>query len=189
MAMGFKKVLFIFIILVFVGFNFINQDTLSVPVDEGPMLFQAKFLYFDPDEVASFECEDFVSDALNNYTIESINQTYLGILNCTKESVVNRHDSAVVDTMYTFSNPGNQIQIYRAVENEFIFTFDVTNPNFTLPGNIRPGMTKEVFSRIFHITESTGNQVQIANNEASMWFMFYFENDLLKRINSYLYLD
>lgn len=184
-----KKIIFSIIILAIIGFGFIWLDKKSGAGNEETSLYQAKFLFSDSDHVASFECEDFASNALNNYTIASIHETFLHILRCTQEPMHNKHDSLVIDTIYTFSNPENQIQIYRAQQNDFVFTFDVTDPIFILAGDIRPGITKEEFSRTFHITETIGNQVQIANNEASMRFMFYFENNLLKRINSYLYLD
>jgi len=187
--MNLKNLIFIFIILVVTNCNSKKLDKSSASVDEDTMLFHSNFSFTDSSEVANFECEDFVSDALNNYTIAIINKEFKGILNCSKESVVNRHDSAVIDTIYTFSNAENKIQIYRAKENDFIFTFDVTDSIFKLTGNIKPGMTKENFIRKFNITETVNNKVQIANSEGSMRLMFYFENNRLKRINSYLYLD
>ena len=151
--------------------------------------FNSSFSYTDSSLVDNYVSEDFVSNALNNYTIAVINKKYLNILHCSKEAVVNRHDASVTDTIYTFSNAENKIQIYRAKENDFIFTFEVKDSIFNLSGNIKPGITKETFSRKFKINEDIDNKVQIFNSEGTMRFMFYFENNRLKRINSYLYLD
>jgi hypothetical protein len=103
--------------------------------------------------------------------------------------VINKYNSSVIDTIYTFSNNENKILIYRAKQNDFIFIFDVTDSKLKLTGNIKPGMTKDLFSQKFHITEKINNKVQIANSQGTVRFMFYFENNMLKRINSFLYLD
>jgi hypothetical protein len=180
--------LFICVILVFSGFDVIKFDNPSA-ADEKNKQFHAKFLFSDSGEVAYFECEDFASEALNKYTIAEISQEFRHILNCTKKPTFNRHDADVIDTIYTFSNPHNQIQIYRAKQNDFIFTFNVSSPIFDLTGNIRPGITKNAFSRKFHIAKPANNAVQIASANGNIQFMFYFENNRLKRINTYWYLD
>jgi hypothetical protein len=184
-----RNVFFIVVILGLISCNFLKLHKSSKSIDESNILFHSKYLHTDSSGFAFFVCEDFVSDALNDYTISSINKKYLNVLKCSTESVKNSYDHAVVDTIYTFSNSGNKIQIYRAKQNDFIFTFNVTDPIFKLTGNIKPGMTKEVFSRNFDITVPINNKVQIVNSEGSMRLMFYFENNILKRINSYLYLD
>jgi hypothetical protein len=184
-----KKIFYLSVILVLASCSFIKHGKSSASVDEGTILFRSKFLFTDANQVAHFECDDFVSDALNNYTIAKINKEFIGFLDYAKEPVVNKYDPAVTDAIYTYSNAYNKIQIYRAKQNDFIFTFDVTDSRFLLKGNIKPGMTKDDFSRIFHITEIVKNKVQIINSEATSWFMFYFDNNRLKRINSYLYLD
>jgi hypothetical protein len=187
--MNLKNQIFLIIILALTGCNLTKHDKSSESVDEDTIVFHSNNSYSDSSAVATFECEDFVSEALNNYTIPILNKEYKGILNCSKESVVNRHDSDVIDTIYTFSNAENKIQIYRAEENDFIFTFEVMDSIFKLTGNIKTGMTKENFIRKFQITETINNQVQIVNSEGTMRLMFYFENNRLKLINSYLYLD
>jgi hypothetical protein len=185
--MRLKNLFFIVILVMLTSFNFIKSDQpLSSSLGEDIIQFHSKFLFSDSGNVTYFECEDFASDALDNY---SIARAPLSFLHCAKELVVNMHDAAVVDTIYTYSNPENRIQIYRAAQRDFIFTFEVTDPLFKLRGDIKPGMTKDLFSRKFHITEPINNNVQIANLEGSMRFMFYFENNKLKRIDSYLYLD
>jgi hypothetical protein len=184
-----KNLFFIVIIFVMTSCNSLKLDKSVTSVDKDTAEFNSKFSHTGPDRVSYFVSEDFVADALNDYTIAMINKEFSSVLKCSKESVVNRHDPAVIDTIYTFSNPQNKIQIYRANQDEFIITFDVTDSLFNLAGNIKPGITKDVFSRKFNITEPVNSKVQIANSESSMKFMFYFENERLKRINSYLYLD
>lgn len=160
-----------------------------MPVNKGTIIYNSNFLFSDSDTIASFECENFVSNALNNYTIATISNEYVEILNCFTEPIKNSHDSEVVDTIYTFSNPDNIIQIYRSNHADFIFTFDVTDSLFMLTGNIGPGMTKDLFFQKFHITKISNDNVQILNSEGSVSFMFSFQNNRLKRINSYSYLD
>jgi len=182
-----KNLFLIFLILKLTSCNHAKLGESTIDVNEDTTLFHSKFS--NSDEGASFECDSFASNALNKYTVAIINQKFSSILNYSKESVVNRHDSAVTDTIYTFSKPENIIQIYRAKHDDFIFTFDVTDSLFKLKGNVRTGMTKENFSRKFRITKTIKNKVQIVNSDGTSKFMFYFENNRLKRINSYLYLD
>ncbi len=184
-----KNIFFLCLLLVLSSFNFIKLDKSIIFGNDATFVYQSKYSFSDSRDLTCFECEDFISNALNNYTIATINKEFLSLLNCTKELVVNKHDSATIDTVYTFSNSKNKIQIYRANQNDFIFTFDVTDPVFNLKGNVKPGMTKDDFLRKFRITETKNNKVKISNSEGNMGFVFYFENSRLKRINSYLYLD
>lgn len=151
--------------------------------------FQAAFLRIDSNRAACYESKDFAPVALEKYTIADITKRFMNRLACTKNPVINTHNRAIMDTVYTFSNSGNKIRFYRARQKDFIFIFDVTDPDFKLTGDIRPGMRKDLFFRKFQIRENTSNRVQIANISGTMRFNFYFQNNLLKRINCYLYLD
>lgn len=184
-----KNLFFIGMIGIFSGFSFAKTDKSNLPLHEKKIISHSKFSNSDSKQVFYFECDDFVSDALTKYTIELINRKFLNKLNCTKEFVHNIHDSKVIDTIFTFSNPDNVIQIYRTKQVELIFSFDVTDPVFELSGNVKPGMTKEDFSRKFLIKDPFKDKVQIINSEGNMGFLFYFEGNRLKRINSYLYID
>jgi hypothetical protein len=95
----------------------------------------------------------------------------------------------VIDTIYTFSNSRNKIRIYRARHNDFVFVFDVTDPQFKLAGNISPRMTKELFIQKFHLTQTISDKVQISDSEGTMKFIFYFKNKRLNRIESLIYID
>jgi len=184
-----KNILFITLIAVLTSCHAIKHGESSTSVNEDKILFHSKFLFTDSSKIAHFECEGFVTDALNKYTIAAINKEFLSFLTCSKKSVTNKYNSSVIDTIYTFSNPGNKILIYRAKQNDFIFIFDVTDPKLKLAGDIKPGMNKDIFARKFNITEKINNKVQIVNSEGTIRFMFYFENNMLKQINSFLYLD
>ena len=186
--MDLKYRFWIVVILVLTSCSFVSPEKSSKSMDDSK-LFHSNYAFTDSSQVANFECEEFVSDALNNYTIASVSKEFVNLLACTKELVVNKHDSALIDTIYTFSNTQNKIQIYRAKQNEFIFTFDVRDSLFKLPGKIKPGISKQFFTHQFQITETIGNKVQLFNSEGNMRFLFYFENNTLTRINSYLYLD
>ena len=187
--MRFKIWILIAFIINTVGCNTIKSTKSAVPVFDDKILFHSKFLFTDSSQIAHFECNNFATEALSNYTFFLINKNYVGFLNRSKKPIQNEYNQAVIDTIYTFNNSKNRIQIYRAVHRDFIFIFDVTDPIFSLKGNVRPGMTKELFLRKFQITENIPNKAQIGNKDGTQKFNFYFENNKLKRINSYLYLD
>jgi hypothetical protein len=130
-----------------------------------------------------------VSNALNNYTITSINNNFTSNLKCSKEPVSNNNIDEEIDTIYTFSDKKNIIQIYRAKQREFMYSFDVTDSKFYLRGNIKTGTSKDDFSRKFKMRANIDNIIEIANSEGNMNFQFYFKNNVLRRINSSLYLD
>ncbi len=185
----FKFFVIISAFLVCAGCNIFKHNESSKLIKKDNITFPSKYLYTDSSNIVYIQSENFVSNALNNYSITKINNEYLKVLNCKKEIVINKYDSAVKDTIYTYSNPHNLIQIYRAKQNDFVFTFDITDSIFMLAGNIETGMTKEAFLQKFHITKHILNKVQLANLEGTMRFMFYFENNKLQRIKSYIYLD
>jgi len=187
--MKLSNLFFIIAILTITSCNTVKNGKSSSPVDDDKTIFHSKFVLKDTNHVALFVSEEFVPDALNNYTIAKINKNFLSLLNCSKEPITNKYNTSIIDTIYTFSNSKNKIQFYRSKQKDFIVTFDVTDEKFNLTGNIKPGMTKDIFSRKFQITEAINNKVQVSNSEGTMRFMFYFENNSLKRINTYLYLD
>jgi len=126
---------------------------------------------------------------LSRYTITYMKAQTDNSLKLSTKPFVNKHDGAIVDTIYTFSNTANKIQIYRARHEDFIFTFDVADPKLKLAGGIGPGMTKGTFSNKLHIDGNISKNVHVTNKEGSMRFMFIFSGDTLKKVYSYLYLD
>ncbi len=184
-----KNLYLIIIILVLTSCNFLKHGTSFTPSDEDKIVFKSKNTFTDSSQVTNFECEKFVSKALSNYNIEIITKIFI-FLDRTKEPVINMHDgSSYIDTVYTFSNSNNKIQIYRAKNKDFIITFDVTDSKFSLSGNVYTGITKELFIRKFQIAKSISDYVQVSNSNGRMKFLFYFENNRLKRIKSDLYID
>ena len=135
--------------------TFLKHFSTPGSIVERTTLFQPENSFFDVKNEASFENEEFISNALENNTIAKLNGDYVRFLKCSKESVINRHDSAIIDTVYTFSNRTNKIQIYRSKQKDIIFTFDITDSKIILTGNIKTGMSKDIFSKKFQITKNT----------------------------------
>ena len=140
-------------------------------------------------DVVFLESQNYVSEALNQYSIEIFKNKFSYLLNCSLEPIANWHDPTVIDTIYTFANPKNEIKVYRASHQDFIYLFNVTNRVLKIKENIGPGMKKDLFFQKFQIPESNKNIVQISNPEGNMTILFYFENNRLRKINSQSYLD
>jgi hypothetical protein len=187
--MNLKTLFFLTFIIACISCNTIKHGKSPMVDKENAMQFPTKYSFTDSMNIANFESELFASDALNKYSINSINKEFLNYLSCTKTAIANKYNVAIVDTIYTYSNSKNRIQIYRAKENDFIVTFDVSDSIYKLSGNVKPGISKDFFVKKFKITKPINSKVQISNNEGTMRFMFYFENNSIKRISSYLYLD
>jgi hypothetical protein len=184
-----KNLLLFSSILFMTSHVFLNYLSTSSSKEDKTSILQSQCSFFNSNEDSCFECEEFIFNALNNYTIAIIDKDFFNILNCAKESEANWHDSSVIDTVYTFSNPTNKIQIYRANKHDFIVTFDVTDSVFNLIGDVKPGMKKDIFQKKFHLAEIINNEVEIYNLEGNMGFVFYFDKNALKRIKGDLYLD
>ena len=184
-----KNLLYLCVFLLLPGFTFIKHHKSELPTAIGQLRDRQELSHKDSAKVTFVECDKFMDVALDRYTIAAINRSFSGILHCDKEPVVNCYDSGVTDTIYTFSDAGNIIRIYRAKQDDFVFTFDVTDPVFKLAGNISTGMSKTAILRKFNLTGAIKNELQIVNAMGSMNFTFYFENNILTRINSSLYLN
>ncbi len=188
-AIGLKKsLLALSILLGMASCNTLQLNKSDKLTSEDNLSYNTKFIDINSNNAASYECENFVSNALDNYSIASIRQNYQ-FLKCTKEPKINIHNPAIIDTIYTFSDNKNIIQIYRTQDKDFTFILDVSNPKFKFPGNIKPSMSKDDFSRKFNITELIDKKVQLTNSNGNATYLFYFKRNKLKRISANLYLD
>lgn len=183
--MGFKVLAYISVVLL-VSCHSVKQVKQQVEVPEVKS-FYARYLFKDSSGIAYYDCESFVSIALDEYTIPNLNKTFGNSVK--KEIVRNSHDFTEVDTIYSYTAPNSKIQIYRAKQNDFVYSFDVADPRFSLANQVKSGMPKAGFAEMFHISEPLPDYVVIRNTEASIKFLFYFSADTLTRINSYIYLD
>ena len=185
------KIYYIFLSAIIIGFtgcNILKNDISARKTNDYKVQFHSKNYFIDSSKITFIECDEFVSNALSRYNIEIITKIY-PMFDCTIEPVINSHDSSFIDTVYTFTDSKNKIQIYRAIHKDFVITFDVSDSKFGLRGKVKVGLTKELFIRKFQIDKPISNEVQVANVDGSMRFIFYFKNNRLQRIKSDLYLD
>lgn len=182
-----KNIIFGFITLGLLACNTSKLGKLTL-IEENSKTYYSKFLLVEKSGIAIYECEDFVSNALNNYSISTLTKNH-SYLKCSKKPIVNIHNSSIIDTIYTFSNSKNNIQIYRSKQKDLIFSFDVTNSDLSLTGNIHTGMAKDQFFQIFQITVPINNKVQITDSNGTIKFIFAFKNNRLNSIKSDLYID
>ena len=140
-------------------------------------------------EIQYIKNNDFISNALNDYEINSITKKYRKVLKCIKNPVVNIHNPSIIDTIYVFSDSKNKIEIYRALHADLIFTFDVSDSKYELSNNIKPGITKDIFIENMKIKTAINDTVRIGHTEGMQYFTFYFKKAKLKRIEFYTYID
>lgn len=184
------RIIFMFLSVIIIGFtgcNILKNSISTGNANDDKILFHSKNYFIDSNKVTFIECNEFVSNALVNYNIAIIKRIFL--LDCSVEPVINMHETSYVDTVYKFFDSNNKIQVYRAKDKEFVIYFDVSDSKYTLNGNVKTGMTKEVFIQKFQINKSISDVVKVANTGSSMKFIFYFKNNRLERIKSDLYLD
>jgi len=187
--MNLKKIFYLLIILVQTGCHTGKHiPDQALPSTENNT-FYARYLFKDTTGIAYYECEDFVATALDNYSISKMDINTRNFLDCKKATTINPHDPSSIDTIYTYSSPNNKIQVYRVKNEDFVITFDITDPRLSLNNKICTGMARTEFAKKFHITDSVANHVLIRNTEATIKFLFHFDNSILKRISSYIYYD
>ena len=175
------------IIIGFTGCNILKNGISTENTSDDKILFHSKNYFIDSSKVTFIECDEFVSNALVNYNIAIIRKIFQ--LDYSIEPVINMHETSYVDTVYKFFDNNNKIEIYRASDKDFIIYFDVKDSKYALNGNVKTGISKDVFIQKFQINKSISDVVQVANSGSSMKFIFYFKNDRLQRIKSDLYLD
>lgn len=185
--MRIKYVILSVLLLGLAGCDILKSSTSAENINDDKILFHSKNYFIDSSKVTFIECDEFVSNALVNYNIAIIKKIFL--LDCSIEPVINMHETSYVDTVYTFFDKKNKIQMYRSREKDFVIYFDVLDPKYVLNGNVKTGISKEIFINKFQINKSISDVVQVVNRNNSMKFVFYFKNNRLQRIKSDLYLD
>ncbi|MFA9390122.1 MAG: hypothetical protein ACERKD_09960 [Prolixibacteraceae bacterium] len=176
------------ILLAVVSCSTLRSTKLNEPVVQDELIYHTKFIQLDSNHIANYECDDFVLNALENYTIKSIRQEY-NFLKLTQEPIINLHNPSIVDTIYTFSHKKNTIKIYRARHNDFTYLFDVRYSKFKLAGAIQPGMSKATFCRKFNISETIDSKVQLSDKASNIEYLFYFKRNKLRRISANIYIE
>ncbi len=140
------------------------------------------------NSIPYYQCDDYSA-----FNIEPrckvIDSLYHGILQCTKEPLINTYDSTIVDTIYTYSNKLNKIVIYKAIGRELLSLYDVSDTVFEINGKIKPGISKDMFCRKFNINGLTQDTVDVGDLEQAFVVRFYFKANILKRIKTEPYLD
>jgi len=184
-----QKIIYLMGIYFFVGCSVLHMGKSTATSSGDTICFQANSIYEDSIKTPLFECTNFANNALNNYSIETLENKKFNFLKQSKRTVANMHQPELNDTIYTFADKANKIQIYRALQSDIIYEFDVTHTKLKLYGNIGPGMTKIEFANKFKIQNLIKNKIQIGNSDDTQIFTFYFINNKIKRINAHLYID
>ena len=141
------------------------------------------------DSIPYYLCDDYYAFTIRPNT-KNIDSLYHGLFACTKETIVNRQDSSVIDTIYNYSHKNNIIKIYKSFySGDLLLLFDVMDSNFEINSNIKPGISKAEFIKKFNIQSLQKDTVDIGNIERTDVIRFYFKHDILRRIYYEPYLD
>ena len=136
--------------------------------------------YYQSDDYFAFKIEPDTKNIGSLYQIH---------FSCSKESVINKQDSTLIDTVFTYIYKNDKIKIYKTTDKDLLTLFDVTDTIFEINGKIRPGISKDYFSKKFNIKGLINDTVDIGNIEHTFVIRFYFKNDKLKRIMTEPYFD
>lgn len=139
------------------------------------------------EEMPTFITDSFTNMASEAFTIASIQKNHSKMLSLKKEPFRNIHDHSRIDTIYHFSGKKDTIKFYRSRRKVFMIYLNITSPELVLDSCIRPGITKQTFQSVFGITRPVGSTIQIANSDGTLRFIFYFQDDVLQRIESDFY--
>jgi len=138
---------------------------------------------------ATWRCvnEAFIDRVADKYTISYIIKEQADRLDMRKEPFQNIHDTTRIDTIYHFSGTRDSIKFYKGRNKSFLIDLVLTGAQLGLTRCIRPGMSKALFLKIFGIPEDTGNTIHITNQDETLVFIFHFDGDVLRRIESEIY--
>jgi hypothetical protein len=136
-----------------------------------------------------FQCDDYSAFKISPNT-KSIDNTFHGYFNFTKEPIINMQDSTIVDTIYKYVNHDNKIEIYKSYySGDLLMLYDVVDSIFEINGNIKPGISKDYFQKKFNIKGAIEDIVDIGNLEQTNVVRFYFKYNKLIRIRTEPYID
>jgi len=183
-----KYLLLISVIVSFASCSSIRTYKANRYVSENSLKYNSTFLAIDSNNVANYECNEYVKNALNNYSIELMYKDFRFLKN-THETVSNIHNPQITDTVYSFSNKKNSIRFYKTKSKEIIFVFDVTSPKLDIKDNIKIGMSKEAFIQKFRITKPFDTKIQLVNSMRNNKILFQFKRNILVQITADLYID
>lgn len=179
-----KRLIYLFPMLLL---SCINQSQ-NIAVNPDDTITYKSQLYDESSSIPYYQCDDY--DAFKtNLDTKNVNIIYNGFFKLQKDTIVNRQDSSIIDTIYTYYNNANKIMIYKAVHGDLLAQFDISDSTIRLNGNLRPGITKDYFSKRFGIKGLNKDTVDIGNMEHTFVIRFYFNNDKLRRILIEPYLD
>jgi hypothetical protein len=142
----------------------------------------------DNSSIPYYQCDDYDAFGVIPNT-KNMERLYRVAFKITKDTVANRLDSKITDTIYTYEYTGNKIKIYKAVHIDLLALYDVSGSKFGLKGNVRPGMPKDHFIKKFNMTEPVRDTLDIGNMEHTFVIRFYFSKNKIKRIKIVPYLD
>lgn len=151
--------------------------------------FSTDSSFTDSKGITYYICDKFANKAIENYTIETVRETYSGFLKQVTTLTENIHDTTRTDTIYKFYNDNTIISFYRAKHKDFLRKFEVSEPVFNLYGCVSAGMSKEVLKKQFSIKDSLSDTIRIGNEEQTAIYTFYFRNGKVNRIVSTPYID
>ena len=139
------------------------------------------------EDVPTYVTDSFINKAVEAFTIDTLQKNLSEILPLKKEPFRNIHDTVRIDTIFHFSGARDTIKFYKSREKNFMIYLYLTSPEMALDSCVHPGMSKASFQSIFGINRPVGNTIQIANSDGTLRFIFYFRDDVLKRIESDFY--
>ncbi|MFO8235056.1 MAG: hypothetical protein R6U04_06615 [Bacteroidales bacterium] len=143
----------------------------------------------DNEGVKYYIQEEFVYNATEKYTVESLIEQYDRFLELEKTPTRNIHDTTIVDTIYEFKNKNNIISFYRARHKDLLKEFDVSSSVFPLHGCVSVELPKDSLANKFGIKEPLSDTIRIGDEERSTVFTFYFSKGKIDRIISMPYFD
>jgi hypothetical protein len=142
----------------------------------------------DNSRIPYYQCDDYDAFRVIPNT-KNMEKLFHVAFKITKDTVANRLDSKITDTIYTYEYTGNKIKIYKAVHTDLLALYDVSGSKFGLNGKVKPGMPKAHFIKKFNLKEPVRDTLDVGNMEHTFVIRFYFSKNKMKRIRIVPYLD
>jgi len=182
------KILFLILsaALILTSCNF--RQTQHLSENNKPIVRFKTQLIDKSSNISYYLSEDFLAFETEPDT-RNINDLYPLKFRINKEAFTNIHNSAIIDTLYTYTLDDNIIIIYKSADKDLLSLFDVTDSRLGIIGNISTGISKDQFSIIFNIEPLTNDTIEIGNLDRTDFTRFYFTNDKLVRIRVEPYID
>lgn len=130
------------------------------------------------DTVVNFAFVDNFFTELSKFTVRRMARSST-IINKIEENI---HDPRYMDTVASYMEAGDTVQLFMGGENKFPLSAVITSPYFMINGKKVVGMSRADIEIALRVANTKWDVMMITDQEAANEVWLFFENDVVKKV-------